>query len=239
MTRVITDRDPSVRPFFEPFTIPMRLGDPKVDLPLRPGAPYPDPHAAAVQKHGRAVCGFLTQYAARDPRRLLVVENAYYLRRHIGREPFTREWLQGFRHSFLICEPKVAALALSSELRLFGADFDESLLGYEVLFELWNYLRHDPPVVIDAQSVVRAPGETLSAYCRAVGLLDRLVDLPEPPPLHLPCDKNNPQPFINRRWSQMYSQLFEHALGSAPDAQRPTRSSNTDRFRTPRPRRPP
>lgn len=25
--------------------------------------------------------------------------------RHIGREPFTREWLQGFRHSFLICEP--------------------------------------------------------------------------------------------------------------------------------------
>jgi len=87
---------------------------------------------------------------------------AHHLQPHIG-----REWLDGFRHAFLIREP--AAMLASLGKVLPGAKLEDTGLQQQVeLFERTaDRLGHAPPV-LDGRAVRAAPEAQLRALCAAL-----------------------------------------------------------------------
>ena len=180
---------PGHQAFAEPFTIPFTFGNPEVDLLWDLVAHYPKDEANLLQTHTTAVCQRIAQHGAKaGPRQAqkpaFVSELCYFIRGRIGLHPFTAEWLQGFRHTFLIAHPRQTVPAVYAEVSRLSQPFDPSVMGYDVMQALVAHLdeaagRPDTsdrrPIIVDAADIATAPEAVATAYCTRLGL-------PAPPP---------------------------------------------------------
>ena len=83
--------------------------------------------------------------------------------------PIGLDWMAGARVAFLIRDPREVAASYAAKRERFGVA-DLGIERQAELFDAATDLLGAPPPVVDAADIRRAPRETLSALCAALGI---------------------------------------------------------------------
>lgn len=150
----------------EPFTSPYYFGPERKSGRYAARPPEPEQSYGAVAAHLLRPLG--------PGKRLFVKDMAYAFDEDRGPADF----LARFQHTFLIRDPRRAVPSLykmSLDTARTGWDhFDPEEAGYSQLDALARRVEarfQQPLIVVDADTLLARPEETLRAYCQAVGLL--------------------------------------------------------------------